>query len=100
MIGVSAGLVVALAATISLVAGTRSDPEAPVSSTVAQPATLVVPEPSASESTAIEPPVATFVVRANSEIGALRVAGKSIPLASPVDEVQLPALPKAGDSVE
>jgi serine/threonine protein kinase len=98
VIGVSAGLVVGLVALISVVVGNAKEPE-----TTAQSTTPVVPAPSATpkaEPSVVEPAVATFVVRANSEISALRVAGKTIPLASPVDEVQLPALPKPGDSVE
>jgi serine/threonine protein kinase len=102
VIGASAGLVLGLVAVISFVVGNAKDSEPTDPSAVAQTVTEVAPESSApsAETRTVESETATFVVRANSEISALRVAGKPIPLASPVDEVQLPALPKPGDSVE
>lgn len=103
VIGVGAGLVLGLVVMLTIVVGRAKDPKADDSSAGPATATEIVPEPSApprSESSTVEPQVATFVVRANVQISSLSVAGKAIPLASPVDEVQLPAMPKPGDSVE
>jgi serine/threonine-protein kinase len=105
VIGVVAGLALGLVVLVVFLAGSRDrEPAAPgvaTSSTLVQhdPSIPEAVSPSPPASTA-NPPAATFVVRANGDIRALTVAGKPVALASPVEEVQLPELPKAGDSIE